>query len=336
MSEPYRVVVIEDDPDVALYTKTVLEKRAGCLVLAISDPRQVRAAVTQMKPDVVITDIEMPGASGLDLIAQIREDQPGTPVIVMTAHVSIDYAVTALRNQANEFLTKPVSSADLVSTVTRLAEESRLAASEVPERQVVLAIGAHPDSVEVGVGGILAAHRAAGDSVTVLTLSRGDRDGGIRTAWKEGSAAASIIGARLILEDNAEPQISGAEPTVGLIRRVVAEVSPTIVYLPSKNDRHQDQRAVHAAGVVATSDVRMVACYQGSSATVDFRPNRFVSIDGFTDAKMSMLACYASDGERPSYLQPEFALATARYWSRYGQGTSCEPLEIARESSAVS
>lgn len=333
MSEPYRVVVIEDDVDVAVYTKTVLEKRLGCTVIMVTDPRRVREAIARLKPDVVITDIEMPGASGLDLIADIRELQPGTPVIVMTAHISIDYAVTALRNQANEFLTKPVSSADLVSHVSRLAEESRLAIANAPERQVVLAIGAHPDDVELGVGGILAAHRAAGDEVTVLTLSRGERDGGIRVAWLEGSAAAEKIGARLILEDTMEPQSS--ESMTAVITRVVADVAPTIVYVHSGHDRHQDHRAVHDAAIVATGTVRTVACYQGATGTVEFRPNRFVTIDGFTDVKLSMLECFAAHGDRPNYLDPELALATARYWSRYGQGKSCEPLEIVRESGEV-
>ncbi|GAB3134989.1 response regulator [Marisediminicola antarctica] len=335
MQDPYRVVVVEDDLDVAMYTKTVLEKRAGCIVVAVSDPSKVLEAVADFKPDVVITDIEMPGASGLDLISQIRELQPGTPVIVMTAHVSIDYAVTALRNQASEFLTKPVSSADLVAHVTRLGEESRAPRASTA-RQIVLAIGAHPDDVEIAVGGILAAHRAAGDEVTVLTLSKGTRQGGIRVAWKEGSAAAATIGARLILEDNPEAEIGTPELTVATIKRVVDEVKPTIVYMHSTNDRHQSHRAVHDAGVVSTEQVRMIACYQGSSATVDFHPNRFVTIDGFTDAKLAMLACFAVHDDRPAYLDPDLALATARYWSRYGHGTSCEPLEVLRESLAVS
>ncbi|HEV7956743.1 MAG: response regulator [Microbacteriaceae bacterium] len=335
MSEPYRVVVVEDDFDVAMYTKTVLEKRIGCQVVTVSDPRRVREAVAQLKPDVVITDIEMPGVSGLDLISVIREEQPGTPVIVMTAHVSVDYAVTALRNQANEFLTKPVPSADLVEHVTRLAEESRLGARNAPVRQVVLAIGAHPDDVEIGVGGILAAHRAAGDEVTVLTLSRGAREGGIRAAWNEGSAAAGRIGARLVLEDCDLAQTGSSDQVAVTIKRLVAELDPTVVYVHSNNDRNLDHRAVHDAAVVATGNVRTVAGYQSSTATVEFRPNRFVSIDGFTDVKLEMLACFATQGDRPPYLEPGFALATARYWSRYGQGRSCEPLEILRESSDV-
>lgn len=336
MSEPYRVVVIEDDLDVADYTKTVLEKRLGCVVIAVSDPRQARAAVENLKPDVVITDIQMPGMSGLELIPQIRGAHPGTAIIVMTAHASVDYAVAALRNQADEFLTKPVSSADLVGRVIRLADAAREAWANAPVRPIVLAIGAHPDDVEIGVGGILAAHRAAGDTVTILTLSRGTPQDDIRTAWKEGSASAEIIGARLILEDHPEPQISSSEPTVSLLKKVIAEVKPTIVYVHSNNDGHQDHRAVYEAAVLASSGVRTIACYQGSTATVDFHPNRFVTIDGFTDTKVAMLACFVREDDRARYLQPDFALATAKYWSRYGQGESCEPLEIVRDSAQVS
>ncbi|KQV07913.1 response regulator [Leifsonia sp. Root112D2] len=336
MSDPYRVLVIEDDLDVALYTKTVLEKRAGCEVLSISDPSLVRAAVERLRPDVVITDIEMPGASGLDLISEIRAQQPGTPVIVMTAHVSVDYAVSALRNQADEFLTKPIASADLVSNVTRLAEASRESREREGAAQVVLAIGAHPNDVEIGVGGILAAHRSAGDEVIILTLSKGDRAGGVRVAWNEGSASAETIGARLVLEDNGETALSGSEPTAGVIRRAVEEFKPAIVYVHSKHDRSPDHRAVHEAALEATGKVRTVACYQSSTATVEFRPTRFVTIDGFIDTKVAMLGHYAIDEtERPRYLEAEFTRAVSRYWSRFGTGTHCEPLELLRDSADV-
>jgi LmbE family N-acetylglucosaminyl deacetylase/CheY-like chemotaxis protein len=335
MSAPYRVIIIEDDLDVAQFTKTVLEKRLGCVVLTISDPAQVRAGVLDFTPDVVITDIEMPGASGLDLISVIRDAQRDTPVIVMTAHVSIDYALSALRNHADEFLTKPVTSADLVNHVERLAREFRTPKNAASKRQVVLAIGAHPDDVEVGVGGILAAHRAAGDAVTILTLSRGYRAGGLKTAWAEGSASAEVIGARVILEDSPEPILGGAELIVRTIRRVVEELNPTIVYVHSNNDRHQDHRSVHEAALLATGSARTFACYQSSSSTVEFHPNRFVTIDDYLDAKLGMLECFAPEPDRPRYLDRHFVTATARYWSRYGQGAACEPLEVLRESADV-
>lgn len=333
MAEPYRVIVVEDDLDVAEYTKTILENKLGCVVRTFADPSKVRDEFESFAPDVVVTDIEMPGMSGLELIEQLREVDPGIPVIVMTAHASVDYAVTALRNKANEFLAKPVSSADLVAHVARLADDARAVKSRAPKRSVVLAIGAHPDDVEIGVGGTLAAHRAAGDPVTILTLSRGSRDGGVAVAWEEGSASAQVIGARLLLEDVAENDVRH-DAAVEVIRKAIAQTNPSIIYVHSNNDRHQDHRAVFAA-TMAAEPSGSVMCYQGSTATVDFRPNRFMAIDEFTETKIRMLSCFAPQAKRPRVLDPDFVLATARYWSRFGQSNFCEPLEIIRESAEV-
>ncbi len=334
MSEPYRVIVVEDDLDVAEYTKTILENKLGCTVLTFADPRKVRDEFESFAPDVIVTDIEMPGMSGLELIEQLREVDPSIPVIVMTAHASIDYAVTALRNNANEFLTKPVSSADLVAHVKRLAEDARAVKSRAPKRSIVLAIGAHPDDVEIGVGGTLAAHRSAGDPVTILTLSRGAREGGIKVAWEEGTASAQVIGARLLMEDVTENEIH-PEVAIEVIKRTITQMNPTVIYVHSKNDRHQDHRTVFDATIAAADTVGSIVCYQSSTATVDFQPNRFVAVDDFTDTKVEMLSCFAQHGDRPRFLEPDFALATARYWSRYGQSRFCEPLEIIRESAEV-
>jgi len=326
MDAAIRVLVVEDDPDVALYTKTVLQ-RDGAEVLTLPDGREAARAVAEFDPDVLVTDIELPGMSGLDLIAQARDTKSGLAVIVMTAHASVDYAITALRNQADEFLTKPVTAAALTGHVRRLAAQARQAAAAAPQPERVLAIGAHPDDVEVGVAGILSAHRAAGDEVTILTLSRGMRDGGIEGAWREGSRSAAVIGARLVLEE----AIAGATDA---IRKVIEEFDPTIVYTHTRNDDNHDHRVVHDATLLAAHRVRTVACYQGSGATVDFRPTRFVTIDGHTDDKLAMLACFGDD-ERPDYLEADFALATARAWSRYGGGTYAEALEIVRDSATV-
>jgi len=335
VAQKYRVCVIEDDPDVAFFMKTVLEKKADAVVTAITDPSKALVTIADFEPDLVLTDIEMPGISGLDLLKELRSLYPGMPVVVMTAHVSVDYAVSALRAQADEFLTKPVASAELVSIVQRLAEEGRTKRA-AQRGQVVLAIGAHPDDVEIGVGGILAAHRDAGNQVVVLTLSRGARGGDADDRQHESLAAAELLGARLFLEDLEDTHISAADPTVGIIERVVREVQPDIVYTHSAHDRHQDHRAVHAATSVATRNVRTVCCYQSPSATIDYRPTRFVPIDDFTDAKLALIDCFRSQTELRAYLEPDFVLATARYWSRFGGGQSCEPLEVLRDTADIS
>jgi LmbE family N-acetylglucosaminyl deacetylase/CheY-like chemotaxis protein len=333
--EPYRVVVVEDDPDVAFYIKTVLTK-SGCVVQTFVDPSFAQQAMRLYEPDVVITDIEMPGISGLEVINLVRLVRPGTPVVVMTAHASADYAIEALRNNADEFLTKPIASADLISIVTRLAEEFRAAKQNMSEPEVVLAIGAHPGDVEIGVGGILAAHKLAGDDINLLILSRGGREGNVSARQNEAFTAAEALGARLILEDLVDTEISSAEPTVGLIEKAVREVNPTIVYVHSDHDLHQDHRAVHGATLLATRGVRTVSCYQSSSSTADFRPNRFMNIDGFVEKKAELVAFHKSQAQVSRYHAPDFIVATARYWSRFGDGDNCEPLEIVRDSTDVS
>jgi LmbE family N-acetylglucosaminyl deacetylase/CheY-like chemotaxis protein len=333
----YRVLVVDDDPDVALYTSTVLERRGGCEVRAITNPTLARAAVDEFRPDVVVTDIEMPGMTGLQLIEQLRADQPNLPVIVMTAHVSVDYAVGALRSQADEFLTKPIASPDLISIVKRLAEQGRANREAGRPREYVLAVGAHPDDVEIGVGGLLAAHRDAGDTVVILTMSRGAKGGLPDDRQNESLRSAELLGARLFLEDLVDTEITSTGPTIAIIERVIKQVNPTIVYTHSIHDRHQDHRAVHEAVLVAARAVDTVACFQSPSSTVDFRPSRFVSIDGFTDTKIELLRCFQSQANIRKYLEPDFVLATARYWSRYSSGSdSCEPLEIIRDADDLS
>jgi LmbE family N-acetylglucosaminyl deacetylase/CheY-like chemotaxis protein len=333
-SSALRVVVLDDDPDVADFTRTVLEKRAGCEVITLGDASQAAAAVARFDPDVVLTDIEMPGMTGLELVALLRARDATVKVVVMTAHGSVDYAVAALRQRVDEFLLKPVEAARLVEVVQRLGAQRRAARAARPG-EVVLAVGAHPDDVEIAVGATLVAHRAATDTVVILTLSGGARGGESGGRQLESLAAAELLGARLFLEDLMDTQIPAAGPTVDIIERIVREVHPTIVYTHSRHDRHQDHRAVHDATMVSTRTVRTVACYQSPSATVDFRPNRFVSVDGFVEGKLALLRCFASQVEIRSYMQSDLVLATARYWSRFGTGTEAEPLEIVRDSSGI-
>ncbi|WP_314646005.1 response regulator [uncultured Microbacterium sp.] len=333
-ADAIRALVVDDDPDVSLLVKTVLERRAGCIVeLAVDGHDAIEKAIT-VRPDVVVTDIEMPGLTGLELLAELHRQVPAVPVVVMTAHVSVEYAVQALRAQADEFLTKPLDTARLVEVVQRLAAEGRRRRDDGRRKEVVLAVGAHPDDVEIGVGGALSAHAAAGDDITILTLSRGSRGGDADSRQNESLAAAEMLGARLFLKDLVDTEISGGGSTVRLIEEVVQQVQPTVVYTHSPHDRHQDHRAINEATTVATRNVGTVACYQSPSSTIDFRPTRFMRIDGYVEQKLRLLACFDSQTASRSYLDPEFVRATARYWSRFGGGEAVEPLEIVRETAA--
>src|SRR3546814_18151017 len=79
----------------------------------------VLARLARQQPDVIISDIRMPGLSGLDMLSQIREQYPRLPVIIMTAHSDLDSAVASYQGGAFEYLPKPFAVDDAVSLVKR-------------------------------------------------------------------------------------------------------------------------------------------------------------------------------------------------------------------------
>jgi LmbE family N-acetylglucosaminyl deacetylase/AmiR/NasT family two-component response regulator len=328
-----RILVVEDDLESADYLLHVLRTRGGFEVTHTSDPAAALARARAENWDLVLTDVEMPGMTGIELLEQLREISPQLPVAVVTAHPSVDYAIRALRNSADEFLEKPVRPAQLIASATALVAKGREAREAA--RQSVLAIGAHPDDVEIGAAGTLIAHRRMGHEVSVLTLSRGARGGTEHTRAGESRKAAEVIGATLYHEDLKDTGIGEGDPTIGVISRIVEVVRPTVIYTHSLHDVHQDHRNTHRAVLVAVRQVGRVYCFQSPSATVDFRPTRFVAIDEQLERKLMAIDAFTSQVEIRGYLERDLIESTARYWSRYCDGRYAEPFEVIRESAVA-
>jgi signal transduction histidine kinase len=173
-SQPGRILLIDDDPALGGYLTRVLT-RGGFEVTHELDSASALLRVEEQDWDLLITDIELPGMNGLELLERVRQLVPSLPVAVLTGNPTVDYAVSALRSAAAEFLQKPIGAGDLITKAAELIRAGREARAR--GREIVLAIGAHPDDVEIGAAGTLLAHRAAGDTVAILTLSRGARGG---------------------------------------------------------------------------------------------------------------------------------------------------------------
>ena len=330
-ADPYRALVIEDDPDLAHLTGMILENGAGMSTALACDAITALELLERDRFDVVISDIQMPGRSGLELLPEIHRLAPGVPVIFLTAHAKLDYGVQALRGGANDFLAKPIQADSLVEKATRLAKQGRRERAAAPKPLAVLAVGAHPDDVEIGVGGTLAAHHAAGDSIVILTLSGGAIGGEAAARHRESEAAAAIVGARLIHLDFPDTRLDPAAGMITAIEQVVRAVLPDQIYTHTSHDRHQDHRAVNAAAQIAARSIQNVSCFQSPSSTVEFHPNRFVDIGDQLETKLRMLAAFATQCGR-DYMRQDIVRATARYWSRYGVGEYAEPLETLRAS----
>jgi LmbE family N-acetylglucosaminyl deacetylase len=112
---------------------------------------------------------------------------------------------------------------------------------------------------------------------------------------------------------------------------VIDSVRPTIVYTHSLHDVHQDHRNTHRAVMAAAREIGSVFCFQSPSATVDFRPARFTSIDAQLTVKLAAIGAFASQVALRWYLEPDLIEATARYWSRFGRCRHAEAFEVARD-----
>ncbi|SFK46230.1 PIG-L family deacetylase [Cellulomonas sp. KH9] len=330
--DPYTALVLEDDADALEFLRIALERHGGMVVDVATTAEDALAALQRRTYDVLVTDIQLPSISGLQMLPQVRALDPALSVMVVTAFPTFDNAVEALRRAADEFLVKPVTAAVVVERATELARRTRALRST--SRQRVLAIGAHPDDVEIGVGGTLAAHAAAGDDLVILTLSGGAVGGATSVRHSEAAAAAAVVGARLIHRDFPDTHLVPAEGIITAIEEVVAEVQPDRIYTHGPHDRHQDHRAVHEAVQVAARQVPNLWCFQSPSSTVAFAPNRFVDIDGFVETKLRMLAAFASQSYR-DYMQPDAVRAASRYWARFSPAHDVEPLETVRASETV-
>jgi len=325
-----RILLIDDERDFALWARRVLEAGGGFEFTYAPDPETGLRHVAAEPWDLLITDIEMPGMTGLELLRRVHLIEPALPVAVVTAHASLERAVTALRESAADFLSKPVPADVFRDKVAALAARGRAARAAARER--VLAIGAHPDDVEIGAAGTLLAHKAAGDTVSILTMSHGARGGAEELRVRESEDAARIMGARLFLQDLEDTRIPEGDPAIAMIEEAVAETRPTVIYTHSLHDLHQDHRNTHHAVMVAARRVERIYCFQSPSATVDFRPTFFVHIDDYVGRKLEAIAAFTSQAAIRDYLEPEVIVATARYWSRFGGGAYAEAFEGIRDS----
>jgi two-component system response regulator HydG len=326
-----RILVVDDDAVTARFMAHALGKRGGFEVRHAPDAPSALALARSQSFDLVITDVVMPGMTGLELLRALREISPDIPVAVITGHASVDYAVEAIRSDADEFLEKPVHPDELIAAATALVTRGR--ANRHAARDRVLAIGAHPDDVEIGAGGTLLAHNRLGDAVSILTLSRGARGDGRAAA--EARRAAEVIGADLYLGELEDTHIGEGEDTIAAVSRVVAKLQPTVVYTHSLHDVHTDHRNTHRAVMAAVRGVGRVYCYQSPSATVDFRPSLFVAIDSDIDRKLAAIGAFTMRTPVRGYLDEDLIRSTARYWSRFGDSGYAEAFEVIRETSGL-
>jgi two-component system response regulator HydG len=126
MARKMRILVVDDVPDILRVTDEVLSD-AGFSVATASDGKQALEAIGKEFFDLLILDERMPGLTGAQVLAEARRIHPDLGAIMVTAYASLDLAVRVFREGANDLLTKPATSEQLLAAVERALEHTRLA-----------------------------------------------------------------------------------------------------------------------------------------------------------------------------------------------------------------
>lgn len=141
-------VLVVDDKEMMRDSVGSTLQRAGFSVVTADGAEGALGLIARRRPDAVVTDLRMPGASGLELLEKIREIDDDVPVVIMTAYADVNSAVQAIKLGAFDYVTKPFEGDELIIAIKRAISHARL----LRENAVLRASGEPADEPAVDAG----------------------------------------------------------------------------------------------------------------------------------------------------------------------------------------
>jgi len=161
--------------------------------------------------------------------------------------------------------------------------------------RVVLAVGAHPDDIELGCAGTLALHKLSGDKVYLLVLTKGEASGNAEVREEECKRAADILGVDcLFFGGLKDTEVHDGRETIDIIEKIIDKIKPDVIYAPTYKDTHQDHRNTGYASLSASRRCKMILLYEGASTQRDFTPQVFVNIEKTFELKKKVTRVFGS------------------------------------------
>ncbi len=335
-----RVLLVEDDLDQAHLVKLLLEQEGRFVVTLAQDGVRGIQLATDHRWDLVITDLNLPGISGIAVLEASRGKHPETPVLAVTGYTGPEYADQALHKGAAHVLIKPLQADELRAKVDALiaprAETNGSEGADRPEDfdseahtpRRVMAVSVRPGDAEAGCGAILIRHRQNRDRVILLTLTHGSPGEDGERRCDEAKRAGRAMGIRFFVGNAG----SGDDPLEtdlrSLIKGAINEVRPDLLYVPTTHHADSTFRTVHEAAVDESGKIGTILAYCPGDGSPDFRPGIFVPIGSTLQDKLEVLRIFNPlDG---GYLALDHARIGASFWARFVDGEPAEVLELIR------
>ena len=201
----------------------------------------------------------------------------------------------------------------------------------------VLAIGAHPDDIEIAAGAALSIMRDSGYQITGLVMTQGEKGGHSDTRPGEARRGAEFLGLDEVqVMDFQDTNLSA--DTVKIIRLIedtIKRTKPDIIFTHSIHDLHQDHQAVYEATMRAARSARMtILCYESPSVTQDFYPTYFIDVSKYVEVKIRAIREHG-DQRKKTYMKPDLVRGKLAFRGAQAKVDYAEGFEVARMVSAI-
>jgi LmbE family N-acetylglucosaminyl deacetylase len=198
-------------------------------------------------------------------------------------------------------------------------------------KKVVLAVGAHPDDIELGSGGTIYKAMQAGAQVIALYMTRGGKITDTNVRMRESTEAMNVLGVKDIhFENFPDTEIPDSFEAINRLEHYALKYQPDIVLTHSINDTHQDHRRVAWLAMSAFRNIPKVLAFETPRVRpAAFLPTYFVNIDGCVEKKWEALKCHVSQNEK-RYLAYESTVNLATFRGSQVGVAAAEAFEIVK------
>ena len=161
------------------------------------------------------------------------------------------------------------------------------------KKHTILAIGAHPDDIEIGCGGVMLISKKRKYDSHILVLTKGEYGGRSALRVKEQEKAAKFLNTSLHWGGLVDTETVLDKHVIGIIEEHIEKIKPDIIFTPYFNDTHQDHRNISTATMTASRHIRNVLFYEVPTST-NFMPNTYVNIGSVLNDKIKVLRIHSS------------------------------------------
>ena len=197
--------------------------------------------------------------------------------------------------------------------------------------KVVLAVGAHPDDIELGSGGTIYKAVQAGARVIALYMTRGGKTTDTNVRMRESTEAMHVLGVKEIYFENfPDTEIPDSFETINCLEHYAINYQPDIVLTHSVNDTHQDHRRVGWLAMSSFRNIPKILAFETPRVRpAAFLPTYFVNITGCVDKKWEALRCHVSQNEK-RYLAYESTVNLASFRGSQVGVAAAEAFEVVK------